>query len=128
MPEDLRHPVSAAESGTRDKAPVRAGEPVGIMKDKVRAFTLIELLVVIAIIGILSSLLLPALAGARERGRMASCINNLHQISLALEMYSNDHEGYLVPAEYDTMTGASTDEGWPTLLVKGRYIQAVSDP
>ncbi len=60
------------------------------------AFTLIELLVVIAIIAILAALLLPALSQAKERGRCSRCISNLHQMGLALTLYSDDSNGLVV--------------------------------
>lgn len=62
--------------------------------NKQRGFTLIELLVVIAIIGILSSVVLASLNGARKKGRDARRISDLKQIQLALEMYydSNSSE------------------------------------
>jgi prepilin-type N-terminal cleavage/methylation domain-containing protein/prepilin-type processing-associated H-X9-DG protein len=56
---------------------------------KALAFTLIELLVVISIIGIISALLLPALAGAKERAKRTQCMSNLRQINMALRMYAD---------------------------------------
>ncbi|MDE2126130.1 MAG: type II secretion system protein [Armatimonadetes bacterium] len=55
-------------------------------------FTLVELLVVIGIIALLAGVLIPALSAARERGRQAVCLSNLHQIDLAFRMYLGDYD------------------------------------
>jgi prepilin-type N-terminal cleavage/methylation domain-containing protein/prepilin-type processing-associated H-X9-DG protein len=63
------------------------------------AFTLIELLVVIGIIGVLTSLLMPALSRAKGKANDTKCISNLRQIGIALTIYADENQGRLPYAE-----------------------------
>ena len=72
-----------------------ARSPIHRRNQAKTAFTLIELLVVVAVVGILASILLPALGGAKEKGRAILCLSNLRQVGLALHLYAGDHDDEL---------------------------------
>ena len=71
------------------------------MTFRARGFTLVELLVVVAVLAILTGVLLPALAQARETARRASCQNNLRQLGLVNKMFAAEHSGKWPHASID---------------------------
>jgi len=102
------------------------------MSKKPKAFTLVELLVVIAIIGILISLLLPAVQAAREAARRTTCFNHLKQIGLALHQYHGVY--HVFPPGWialDASSGRPLSEGepgwgWAAMLLPFMEQQTVS--
>ena len=72
-----------------------------------RAFTLVELLVVIGIIGVLTSLLMPALASARRAANTAQCASNLRQLATGWQSYANQNKRVSVPGRLPTLAKPS---------------------
>src|SRR3990167_6891085 len=81
----------------------------GFMK-KQAGFTLVELLVVIAIIAMLMAILLPALGRSRQAAYKITCLNNLRQLGLAIEAYTQADKYYPVCVPSDG------NQSWPGFL------------
>lgn len=67
------------------------------------AFTMAELLVVIGILFVLVAMLLPTLGRAKANAASASCLSNLRQIGQAALLYASEHDGILMPCQYDAI-------------------------
>ena len=81
--------------------------------DKLRAFTLVELLTVIAVIGVVISILLPALHKARAAAKNVSCGTHLRQLGVANELYLNDNRS--LPGHRWKLTNGQ-DARWPNAI------------
>jgi prepilin-type processing-associated H-X9-DG protein/prepilin-type N-terminal cleavage/methylation domain-containing protein len=117
-PESPGGPIAETDRGTVEPLPlpslvtvpvlavvgviaVAAGTGRRRSRPESRGFSLVELLISIAIIGLLASLLLPALGRARQKARSIECVSNLKQIYLANTMFAAEHDGHYVPAAED---------------------------
>ncbi|NLX06597.1 MAG: DUF1559 domain-containing protein [Phycisphaerae bacterium] len=88
-----------------------------------KSFTLIELLVVVAIIAVLVSMLLPALASAREGARRVTCGSNLRQLGTAFHHYVDDYSDWL-PLAYERATNTT----WPQKIAAYAAIDPATSP
>lgn len=110
----------------REKRP--SGSPL-TRSPRARAFTLIEVLVVLAVISVLVSLMLPALASARDAARRTVCAARAGQVALLLRMFTLDHQGRF-PRVQDSSYGTvrpswdpavELDKTWVDLLFERGY-------
>ena len=77
---------------------------------KARGFTLIETLVVAVVVALLAALAIPAVAGAQERSRSATCSNRLRDVGMAILLYTQDNQGRFPRSSHSA--AANREPGW----------------
>lgn len=87
-----------------------------------RAFTLIEALVTLGVISMLAAILLPSMNNAREAARRVMCASNLRQIHDAVQMYADDHSGWMPPKFEVKKTVLSAQD-----LANGKQLNTLSN-
>jgi prepilin-type processing-associated H-X9-DG protein/prepilin-type N-terminal cleavage/methylation domain-containing protein len=89
----------------------------------VEAFTLVELLTVIVIIGILFSVLIPIIWRVKSSARNATCLSNLRQIGVGIQLYATDNKGFLpVGWKTDAKIVDNRERPWMGALINPDYI------
>jgi prepilin-type N-terminal cleavage/methylation domain-containing protein len=88
----------------------------------IRAFTLLELLMVIAVIAVLAGILIPAVSAVRASADNTVGVSNLRQVYSAIQLYSTDHNGAIVPVRNQN-PGVNMD--WRETLYLGGYLDGV---
>lgn len=108
MRHNLNTPFVSKNKSQLKMPPAKAARPASK-----RGFTIVEILVVVAIIALLSAILVPVLGRARENGKRSACSNNLRQIALGLQQYTQDNDRRFPPMpDFSGNEG----EGWISSL------------
>ncbi len=82
-----------------------------MIKNKSRGFSLVEVMVVVSTVSVVMAVTMPAMNAARSRARAVVCRSNLRQLVLANMEYSNDHDGFYVPAADDLWASIGPEWG-----------------